>query len=262
MTKSMTKYTCLFCKNNFEAYSSQRNRKKIFCSKKCKSEEQKESLKGSNNPNYRYGEDFNKFIKNNIGKYNDYVNFCLACHENGFNICRSSLTDRIRKLKLNTDHFIYSDINNKLVVDLVIKYTKESFSYLEISNKIKDSNIGRILGRKRIKEIINELNLDISHFKPCAIRPQSVEDKFVKGDIRKSVKGRIIKDNLLEYKCLFCGIKDKWNNLKISLELDHINGDPTDNRLENLRFLCPNCHSQTNTYCGLNLSKKKNKTVL
>lgn len=41
-----------------------------------------------------------------------------------------------------------------------------------------------------------------------------------------------------------------WNGKKLSLQLDHINGDHSDNRLENLRFLCPNCHTQTETYCS------------
>ena len=40
------------------------------------------------------------------------------------------------------------------------------------------------------------------------------------------------------------------------LQLDHINGINTDHRLENLRLLCPNCHSQTPTYCGVNVKKK------
>jgi 5-methylcytosine-specific restriction endonuclease McrA len=49
------------------------------------------------------------------------------------------------------------------------------------------------------------------------------------------------------------------NNKSISLQLDHINGIRTDNRLENLRLLCPNCHSQTETFCGKNNRKKKEK---
>lgn len=47
-------------------------------------------------------------------------------------------------------------------------------------------------------------------------------------------------------------IEPVWNNKALCLELDHINGDSGDNRQENLRFLCPNCHSQTITYCGRN----------
>lgn len=68
---------------------------------------------------------------------------------------------------------------------------------------------------------------------------------------RASVKKRILEENLLEYKCDICGIF-KWNSKPISLHLDHINGINSDHKLENLRFLCPNCHSQTNTYTGKN----------
>jgi len=64
---------------------------------------------------------------------------------------------------------------------------------------------------------------------------------------RTTLRNRLIKENLLQYKCKECGIID-WNNKKISLQLDHINGKRNDNRLENLRFLCPNCHSQTSTW--------------
>ena len=69
---------------------------------------------------------------------------------------------------------------------------------------------------------------------------------------RASVRSRILKDKLLDYKCKKCGIKE-WNKKEIALELDHINGDGHDHRLENLRFLCPNCHSQTKTFRGKNL---------
>ena len=72
------------------------------------------------------------------------------------------------------------------------------------------------------------------------------------------VKGRIVKDNLLEYKCSKCGI-DNWCGETLILDLDHINGDNRDNRLENLRYLCPNCHSQTDTYKGRNKNSGKPK---
>jgi hypothetical protein len=48
----------------------------------------------------------------------------------------------------------------------------------------------------------------------------------------------------------------EWNDQKLSLHLDHINGINNDNRLENLRFLCPNCHSLTDNYCGKNRKSK------
>lgn len=62
-----------------------------------------------------------------------------------------------------------------------------------------------------------------------------------------SITFYILKTNILDYKCSICGI-DEWNSQPIVLEIDHINGDKYDNRKENLRFLCPNCHSQTETF--------------
>jgi len=63
------------------------------------------------------------------------------------------------------------------------------------------------------------------------------------------LKKRLLEEGFLELKCIDCGIVDTWNGKPIILHLDHINGKSTDHRLENLRLLCPNCHSQTDTYC-------------
>lgn len=68
----------------------------------------------------------------------------------------------------------------------------------------------------------------------------------------KNIKRRIISENLLEYKCCECNIINEWNGKKLQLQLDHINGINDDNRIENLRFLCPNCHSQTDNYAAKN----------
>ena len=64
----------------------------------------------------------------------------------------------------------------------------------------------------------------------------------------KNLKRRLIKEGLKEDKCEMCGIGNEWNGKPLTLQLDHINGDHSDNRLENLRILCPNCHSQTSTW--------------
>lgn len=68
-----------------------------------------------------------------------------------------------------------------------------------------------------------------------------------------SLKQRILKAGLLEYKCALCGNEGRWQGKNLVLQLDHINGIYNDHRLNNLRFLCPNCHSQTDTYAGKNM---------
>lgn len=69
---------------------------------------------------------------------------------------------------------------------------------------------------------------------------------------RHAVKKYIIKYNLIEYICEQCKCDPIWKNKELVLVLDHINGINNDNRLENLRFLCPNCNSQTDTFCRKN----------
>lgn len=71
-----------------------------------------------------------------------------------------------------------------------------------------------------------------------------------------NLKKKIFDNNIKEYKCECCGITE-WKGLPISLQLHHINGDNTDNRLDNLQILCPNCHSQTDNFCGKNYHSKK-----
>lgn len=71
-----------------------------------------------------------------------------------------------------------------------------------------------------------------------------------------SLKNRLIREGILEDKCLECGISE-WLDQPLALHLDHVNGKRTDNRLENLRLLCPNCHSQTDTYCGRNIGSMR-----
>ena len=136
-------------------------------------------------------------------------------------------------------------------------------SYSECLRLIGLKTIGGC-STKILKARIEELHLDVKHF-----HPYSKESKFLckiptnvicveNSTYRNTskLKHRLIKEGLLKDVCNICQINE-WNGKLISLQLDHINGKNTDNRLSNLRILCPNCHSQTETYAG----KKLKQTV-
>jgi hypothetical protein len=72
---------------------------------------------------------------------------------------------------------------------------------------------------------------------------------------RHHVKARLLLAGLKLERCEGCGLSE-WRGRRLSVELHHVNGDGLDNRLENLLLLCPNCHSQTDTWGGRNKSRR------
>lgn len=118
--------------------------------------------------------------------------------------------------------------------------------------------------RIQLKKRVDELHLDISHFDQTrdarnASTRYTLEEIMIENSSYQNttkLKERIIAENIIQYKCAICGNEGEWQGQKLVLQLDHINGEHFDHRLENLRFLCPNCHSQTHTFSGKN---KKNK---
>jgi hypothetical protein len=114
-----------------------------------------------------------------------------------------------------------------------------------------------------VKKHIRRLGLDTSHWlgrswskgqsKPFPTGTKPLSEVLVAGRATSSshLRRRLIREGVLKEECAICALSS-WLGKSITLHLDHINGDRFDNRLQNIRLLCPNCHSQTDTYCGKN----------
>ncbi len=150
-------------------------------------------------------------------------------------------------------------------------------SVCELAKKCTNINqILHILGKKgtneyykQIRKILEENKIDTSHFNEYEpYKPEGIKDKIpiekylIKGSTItiSKLRERLLKEGIKEHKCENpeCGLTE-WHNMPIPLQLHHINGDRTDNRLENLQLLCPNCHALTDNYCGKKLKEEKNK---
>ena len=148
----------------------------------------------------------------------------------------------------------------KLSDEQFVELLKKSSTISEVLFKLGYTVKGNSWGYSQVKRRMDDLNLDCSIFKgKSAVIKTNKLNNVKKEDILKEnckhqrtvLRRYVIKNNLIPYKCAICGCTE-WQGKTLSLELDHINGVNNDNRLENLRFLCPNCHSQTSTYGSRN----------
>jgi len=142
------------------------------------------------------------------------------------------------------------------------KLVKKSISFKEIFDFFGLENKGS--NYKTLGKRIEEEGIDVEHIKNNTDKynyskeKKPIEIYLVKNSTyhRGHLKRRLLNEGLLENKCYECGAEPKWRGKELVMVLDHINGVNNDNRLENLRMLCPNCNSQTDTFAGRNLEKK------
>ena len=104
----------------------------------------------------------------------------------------------------------------------------------------------------KVKKTVQRLGLDYSHFR-LGRAPEKV---LCRSNKRGDLRGALLKSER-EYKCEECGLTSKWQEKKLTLHVDHIDGDNENHEASNLRFLCPNCHSQTDTFSWKNVRRKK-----
>jgi Zn finger protein HypA/HybF involved in hydrogenase expression len=149
------------------------------------------------------------------------------------------------------------------------KYTKEqlieavqsSISIREVLIKLNVSAHGG--NYSVIKSYIKNLNIDTSHFKGMGhskgknFGPKRPIEEYLSNKHKitsHKLRQRLIREEYFEHKCSCCQ-NVLWNNKPIPLELEHKDGNHYNNNLDNLTLLCPNCHAQTSTYRGKNISK-------
>jgi len=162
---------------------------------------------------------------------------------------------------------IWSQVNDEEFRELI----KNSNSYKEVLQIFKKTNTTG--GNMRTLKIrIKSLNIDDSNIKNNITKFKNVifRKKILLSDVmienssysRHHLKRRLLEEGLLKKECSICGLKEEWNGKHIVMILDHINGINNDNRLENLRMVCPNCSSQLDTFCSRNskrIKKEKEK---
>ena len=140
--------------------------------------------------------------------------------------------------------------------DEFISLIKKSKSYSDVLRSFGLKTCGGS-STDALKIRISKLKCDTSHFESqthSAVNKikTPLSDILIENSTYTNMcrlKLRLVKENIMEYVCAICGNTGNWNGYKLSLQLDHINGKNNDHRITNLRFLCPNCHSQTETFC-------------
>ena len=195
------------------------------------------SMAGKNNPGYKHG----KYCESSLcecGKEKDVrAERCSVCSGTGF------------------------PVGNKDA-----DYSKYNISNSDIINAIRESKdftkTAELLGVSRgwlMKKVYEIDNIDVSHFNFGRGRPTTNNEIFCENSKAtiNTARKRFKDLNIVDYVCSNCQMPPLWDNKPITLEFHHKDGNSKNHSLNNICWLCPNCHSQTDTNKGKNSRKNK-----
>ena len=167
--------------------------------------------------------------------------------------------------------FMYTIVYMKKVQytkELLEENVKDCYSFAELCRRLGLKPEGS--NPKTVRKKMDEFGVNYSHFtgKAWNKNPDNpvYQGKFLPNLCEHSslssshLKTTVFRLGLKENKCEICGITE-WQGKSIQCELHHINGDPTDNRIENLQILCPNCHSQTDNFRNRKVMSAQEETL-
>ncbi|OIJ67628.1 HNH endonuclease signature motif containing protein [Streptomyces mangrovisoli] len=169
---------------------------------------------------------------------------------------RRYVFERMKRLGVDVSHF---EREVKWTREILQEAVSASTNMCEVLRRLGLEVVGG--HHTHISRRIKTYGIDISHFQPPtrqgkAWRPRTPEGLLV---AQPTGRARRVPSDRLKWamtatgtpeRCAMCGMEAVWRGQPIPLEVDHIDGDWRDNRIENLRFLCPNCHSITDSYRG------------
>lgn len=168
--------------------------------------------------------------------------------------------------------FLFDNKEGIDISSLIDKYTKQeleeivanSFTYTEVLSKLGYST-GHGRNHKTLKTRLEYYNISTEHFvyKTKKRGKWTEEDIFCKDSLvsQHKLRSAFKEKAVVPYECEVCGLKPFWNDKPLVLTLDHKNGKNKDNRIENLRWVCPNCDRQSDTY-GMKNKKDLKKGVI
>ncbi|MFF5492031.1 HNH endonuclease [Streptomyces aquilus] len=170
---------------------------------------------------------------------------------------RATLKRMLRSQGIDTEHFSHRRV--PIPEDKLREAVEHATSYADVMRDlgmdVNDTN------HRRVRRAASRLGLDTSHFKrrtwaqPERPASEPISHRVLivlppdAGRTNRAQLHRALAEVGVPYACETCGNNGEWLGQPITLQIDHINGDWRDNRRGNLRYLCPNCHALTDTWC-------------